>query len=486
MQQSLIIVVCIVIATCAWSLPVFADVPPPPVNQLIGFYDSFLTDPTEATCRNCHDNGLEDRHHLLMNEIIPQRTDAPFGTPGTPYACLSCHIEDVSGGVITFLVERDCLQCHVFIPDSKPATPHHITQDALDRHCSTCHGSVVQDFDDDHYIPEYDISGVTPDPSCKTWDGPICVSGGCYVCHTDDPTANPAIIYNSLHHAMGFTCETCHPPHSTPEQRIRACETCHAPDSLHNIQADSDNPANTGTIIPGEEDLGWGHIGNGWDCYGCHESFNGASALMESSAYTASVTPQTGATIPSVAGLSTRMVTAQRETVLDIYGAGFINIAGGIQLMADVVLNNGVVTVVLDKSASAENSITATVPSTLSPGLYELRVVKEDKKSNKEIIAVIPPVAISDTSCNKKKGILSITGSGFGDKPTGTDAYITVQVNGEAADILSWSDTLITASIASCRTIDDITVTALMGSASAGSSTGGKPPKPCRGKQCNQ
>ena len=80
----------------------------------------------------------------------------------------------------------------------------------------------------------------------------------------------------------------------------------------------------------------------------------------------------------------------------------------------------------------------------------------------------------------------AITGSGFGDKPAGTDAYINAQVNGEAADILSWSDTLITASIASCRTIDEITVTALTGSASTGNSTGGKPPKPCRGKHCIQ
>jgi hypothetical protein len=458
-------------------------VPPPPVNQLIGFYDTSLEDPTENTCRDCHDNGLEDRHHLLMNFIIPQRTDAPFGIPGTPYECLSCHAEDVSTGVIDFLVERDCLECHVFIPDSKPATPHHITQDALDMHCSSCHGSVVQDFDDDHYIPDYDISSVTPDPFCKTWDGPICVSGGCYVCHTDDPAANPAIIYKSLHHKIGFTCSVCHPLRSTPEQTARACQSCHAPDSLHNIQADSDNPANPGMIIPGEEDLGWGHIGNGWDCFGCHESFNDASAFMASSAYMASVTPQTGATIPSITGLSTKFTTAQRDTVLDIYGSGFINETGGVTFVPDVLLDNGITTVTLEKTSITVNSIGATVPSTLPVGLYDLRVVKDDKLSNKEILSVIPGVFITNVTCSKKKGVLTVNGSGFGEKPAGTDAYINVQVNGQNQDIISWSDSLIKASVSSCRGNDIITINALMGAVTNGGD--GKPDKPCKGKRCN-
>ena len=42
-----------------------ADVPPPPVNQLLGVYDTEFSDPTEADCRACHGINLADRHHVL-------------------------------------------------------------------------------------------------------------------------------------------------------------------------------------------------------------------------------------------------------------------------------------------------------------------------------------------------------------------------------------------------------------------------------------
>ena len=95
-------------------------VPPPPVNQLIGIVDSIFQNSIEADCRICHDQGLPDRHHLLIDMIIPDPTNSPFGIPGSPYGCLSCHAEDISSGIIVFLVERDCLVCHIYIHGVSP------------------------------------------------------------------------------------------------------------------------------------------------------------------------------------------------------------------------------------------------------------------------------------------------------------------------------------------------------------------------------
>lgn len=474
-----------------------ADVPPPPVNQLLGIPDTRFENPTESDCRECHASGLPDRHHLLVGTPIPPDSPAPYpdadgdGVPDAVYDCLNCHSDNPDTPVIDFLVVRDCLYCHIYIPDSRPSTPHHITQDALERHCSVCHGSLVQDFDDDHYIPDYDISDVTPDPVCKTWDGPICVSGGCFVCHTDDTAAVPPIArYNILHHATRFDCSFCHDIHGN----IRACETCHSPDSLHNIQADSDNPENLGTIIPGEENLGWGHIGNGWDCFGCHESFmNGtpsaaSGAVATSRVFMNSVTPQTGATIPTISGLSTRSVSAGQDTEVRIYGNGFINSTDGITLFTpDVVLERGTMTVTLGQTFLTEGEITVIVPSMLSPGLYDLRVIKDDKKSNKETIALVPPVVID--SARLRKGSLTLTGSGFSQYPFGyaSDLGVTITQKGvqHECDIFSWTDTEITAQCdARCGTG---VVTTIFGVGSFEISCGkrDKPPKPCKGKNCS-
>ena len=39
------------------------------------------------------------------------------------------------------------------------------------------------------------------------------------------------------------------------------CEKCHGPESLHNIQADSPNANNLGSVVVGGEDAGYGHVG---------------------------------------------------------------------------------------------------------------------------------------------------------------------------------------------------------------------------------
>jgi hypothetical protein len=126
-----------------------ASVPAPPVNQSIGMVDTVFQNVTEPECRTCHDSGLPDRHHLLYGQDLPSGTLIPYPDGETIYTCLGCHGED-------FTLERDCMQCHT------SSSPHNTTVQAVARQCSYCHGSLVTDFDDGHYIPTYGASLVTP------------------------------------------------------------------------------------------------------------------------------------------------------------------------------------------------------------------------------------------------------------------------------------------------------------------------------------
>ena len=127
----------------------------PPVFQNIGMLDTLAGLLSEADCRACHTSGLPDRHHVLYNQLIPPSSVVPYPdsdgdtVPDTNYVCLSCHDQN-------FTVVRDCLQCH------NTGSPHHTTQAAFDRQCTQCHGDLVDDYDDGHYIPTYAASLVTP------------------------------------------------------------------------------------------------------------------------------------------------------------------------------------------------------------------------------------------------------------------------------------------------------------------------------------
>ena len=130
---------------------VWATVPPPPANQIIGINDGVFNDLTEDDCRVCHDTAVPDRHHLLYDTEIPDPTDAPFGIPGENFTCLSCH-EVIDNGIdpIQFIVERDCMECHIQ-GSSFELTVHHRTDEALGNlpqgpDCKVCHGSLVATF----------------------------------------------------------------------------------------------------------------------------------------------------------------------------------------------------------------------------------------------------------------------------------------------------------------------------------------------------
>lgn len=200
----------------------WADVPAPPVDQSMGLRDVFLSDYTETECLVCHEGGIP-----------------------------------VSGD-------------------------HHSTSLALDRKCTSCHGDLVDNFDDGHYVPTYGASLVTPWPSGKPNGGSPLNSlgsstGSCDFCHND-----PSGTYTNeaLHHNTGLgsdatKCAWCHDDSAAAGEKIRRCEDCHGPDSLHNIQADSPNPATAGIIVIGGEDAGYGHVGRDAgpgdsDCLGCH------------------------------------------------------------------------------------------------------------------------------------------------------------------------------------------------------------------------
>jgi hypothetical protein len=253
---------------------------------------------------------------------------------------------------------------------------------------------------------------------------------------------------------------------------IRRCEACHGINSLHNIQIDSPAAGNAGDIIPGAEDAYWGHIGNNDDCVGCHGFV------------TASAAPGSGPVIPDIGLLSAYSITAGTDTSITITGSAFTN-----DIMGNLVTSNVELTaadgskVTLTPDTISVNTINVTIPGTMAPGNYTVRAVKGPNSSNATGLAIVPDVTISDINCNKKKGMLTITGSGFGTKPEGTDADISVEVNGRTVDIISWADTSIKASVSACQQKATVTVNALYGSAASGV---GKPDKPCKGKGCNK
>ena len=460
------------------AIPLWANVPPPPANQLIGINDSLFNDMDESECRVCHgsDENVE-RHHLLYDTEIPDSTDAPYGVPGELYTCLSCHEVDTSSGVIEFLVERNCVACHIQ-SSSFELSVHHRTDEALGNppldgpDCQACHGSLVDNINDGHYIPDYPTSSETPSPSGG--DGLPLNSegngaGACDYCHstgTGDPTipgideGSGVLVYSNedLHHetgfwggvgAHGFVCFWCHDQSLPLEEPIRICQNCHGPDSLHNIQTDSDED---GLIIPGVELPGYGHIGNPEDCWGCH-GFSTASA------------PGTGPITPYITSANLNIITAGTDTQVTLSGSSFTNFDGTVELLSNLVLkaDDGTETTLTADMISTD-SLTATIPGTLPTGNYRTRAVKDFAVSNPVVLSIIPPVVITTVDCNETSGILTIIGTGFGDPPPeGSEKYINVMVGNTPVESTLWSATEIQVLTSNCT--GGVTVNALYGSA---------------------
>ena len=452
----------------------FANVPAPPVNQDIGFDDTNFGAMTQLDCEACHDPGVPDRHHVLYGDPIPSGSLVPIPdadgdtVDDTNYGCLNCH-GVIGTDPIEFGVERDCTVCHT--GDS----PHHATATAMAQHCTECHGDVVDNYDDGHTVRTYTPSLVTPQPKayvCDTtgnscYDDSDCpgsetcietsppAEGGCNFCHEagTDTDSGVVVLTNIVnHHDTGLSgghCTWCHQDGSPPngELDIRVCDDCHGFESLHNIAADSDDAGTE--IIVGTENPGYSHVGNGDDCFGCH-GFSSASA------------PGTGAVIPSISGCSVSTMIAGSNTAVTLTGVAFTNISGGTEYTSDVSLTaaDGS-SVTLTPDIISQGEMTVTIPGSIATGNYNLQAVKGDVASNPVVISIKPEVEIADVICSE--GILTVTGSGFGDAPPeGAEGYINVEVDGVPVEIISWTDAEIVVDVSNCSGV--VTVNALYGS----------------------
>ncbi|HBA73014.1 MAG: hypothetical protein A2X82_16370 [Geobacteraceae bacterium GWC2_55_20] len=233
-----------------------ANIPAPPADQDLGLWDRTINNMSEADCRGCHGNVVNELHHKLITT--------------KKLSCFTCHKLDYISGSWQFEPFRDCLHCHSQIAGQ--ASVHHIGQTAQEGNCAACHGSLVQNRDDGHYIPTYGESMVTPRPSEGTGTNG---KGACDYCHSwgnDLGTSELVYANKETHHGTGLgydtnKCTWCHDSQAGAGLKIRSCEQCHAPQSLHNIQLDTNSDGN---IIPGAELPYKGHIGNNEDCLGCH------------------------------------------------------------------------------------------------------------------------------------------------------------------------------------------------------------------------
>jgi hypothetical protein len=476
-----------------------ALVPPPPVNQNLGFPDRPWTSidpndpenpplyPVPADCLRCHDGTggatcpdpttncqvVSLRHHLILDPNNPRYKPA--------YSCTCCHTPDPSTGVMS--VTFDCRVCHDY-------TPHHRSTPAKERHCAACHGSLVTNYDDDHYVPTYAKSIVTPEPNCKVFaaDG-SCAAGGCRTCHVASSAVTPATWNNdSTHHGTGLgqgpfgsppspctppdpaanppeQCGWCHsisgsPP--TPAIDIRTCETCHGPTSLHAIEYQYDT--NKGTA-------GYGHIGADFDCWGCHGFYDKYDSLP----------PSLGPTIPTIGTSQPSAVASGASTALVVAGQSFINHVtmpdGTVKTYSPVVVlskldsayNEVGSKIVLTPNTSTDSGIQVTLPP-LTVGVFSVRVYKDhlgekEKMSDMAILTVKTGLSIT-SACLIDSTTVKVTGAGFGPQPVGFAGY-GLFVNGSACVVSSWSDTEIVGTCLDAKKNDDVTVAGISDSGSA-------------------
>ncbi len=516
----------ILLPVVAMSATVFASIPPPPVNQNIGIPDGVFNDMTFETCLGCHGDPenapapvnpgyLPDRHHLRVNTPIGEYSASPYPekSPGGTHQCLTCHLTDwvadpamPDGGYFKFVLEptepefRNCLNCHAQTPGV--ASVHHLTQKAQEAKCQLCHGSLIDDPNDDSHIPDYDISLITPWPGdnydtssrSNQFNPPVAAyngrrKGNCSHCHysgTDQVSGRVVPTNFNTHHGTGVGqpnsgsvhgCNLCH-DFTPPNHTIRGCEKCHGISSLHNIEFDQKGDG----ITPGKEEPFWGHIGSPANCRGCHGNFEGAGveAILQTGDGPSSGTN----VVPTFGHMGTRgrgmrggrggMRSASVDAeprVLTFTGSGFISTLqspdGPVELVASVILT--------DRDGNFHeykaDTVTPTtlevrLPDDLPPGSYDVQLVKGTVKSPLANLVVTPDVTIGEVSCDDGK--ITVTGSGFSGyldaKNSGTSISDMTALKNCKVD--SWSDTHIVADCGS-GIEENIKVDGVFGSAIA-------------------
>ena len=366
----------------------------------------------------------------------------------------------------------DCAACH------NTTSPHHQNTAADEGDCQSCHGDLVDNIDDGHYIPTYDPSLVTP----KRSDGDGLQlnsrgngSGGCNYCHDNDGLSTPIILTNQeLHHEIelvgfGSKCGWCHLNFDDPatKEQTRTCENCHGPDSLHNIQADSNGD---GLVVIGGEDAGYGHVGrdagpNDSDCWGCHGDYP---------ITTADATPSLELTTPYLSDSTENSIIAGKDKVVILSGSSLTNTSGitKFESIFTLIAQDGSFKVLAPFYLTASKGF-ITIPGTTTAGNYKLRANKFSGttwvKSNPLSISIKNPAVIWDQfveqSCGECSGELTVWGLGFGaEQPEGSEEFMNVMQNGEKLNITYWKEPLIKATGAACDG-SEITVNGLFGSA---------------------
>lgn len=427
-------IVFLALVAVAWAM-----VPPPPANQLLGIYDTTVGNFNETLCRGCHTSGLPDRHHILT------------GPPTNEYGCPDCHPPITGGGII---VDRNCIVCHNgsgFYGD--PATiagkPHHNTTQAQNLSCEFCHGSVIDNTNDGHYIPTYPQSLVTPDTSFKAVNQSTGKKwGGCEACHEPSPIGPgvPLTISANVdtHHSevvgvtQGISCLACHNT-SAGSVNIRSCEQCHGVRSLHNIQYNF-----TGTQgVPG-----YGHLGANWDCNGCHAWYVAGAAPLEAEK------------VPVLDSITPSRIEAGKAAVLTIKGSNFLQ--SGYPTVVDIEGTS------YTPATLTDTSLTVNIPA-LAAGVYETKVKVGTASSKLASLTVYTKVTISRATLSS--GTITITGAGFGTIPqVNPKYYVTIKKQDGKTyysdSITSWSGSQIKAKSTSAVG-DTVTVTRADGTGSA-------------------
>lgn len=454
MKKNVVMYVVAAIAMMLGATTVLLAQTPPPVPQTFGIYDAKFTTFTTAECRGCHSSGVPDRHHNLIY------------TKGK--ACLDCHTL-VSDGLtppsMVFADFRTCSVCH-------KTSPHHTTAAAAARDCKACHGPIDNPLDG-HYVPTYPVSSVTPRingiPAVDPATGAIVTVQGCAACHQPNATAiDPntnlvrAISSNAdTHHGTNLgqpgstvgNCDWCH-NFAQPGLAIRQCESCHGVKSLHNIQ-----PKVGGAPVPGGEPAGLGHIGNNWDCQGCHVSWFG-KGLEET-------TP--AAIIPGIRGNSYSL-PANKEAVLTLNGVAFTNtLNNGTIYNPTVLIKTDTISLTLTPLSFTNSEIQVTVPALLE-GNYNIYVSKgtgtAEVRSNVAKLVVSQPVFIKTAIASNNT--VTISGSDFGSAPpTDYKSGMGVFAGTTQGKIVSWSANKIVATIPGIKAGNQVTVKTLRGPVSA-------------------
>lgn len=416
---------------------------PPPVDQRMGVYDTLFANFTEGACRGCHTSGVPDRHHMLV--------------PTGEYGCNNCHPVVTINGSQQVTMVRNCMQCHdTTFNGMTIRRPHHETQDAQNRHCSFCHGNLVDDYDDGHYVPTYNISMVTPDTKYKVINSTTGKKwGGCEACHEQNLTMEPLIAFNNkTHHRLGSLsgfnppnnskCVQCHDLHSGQfgSDSVRYCERCHATKSLHNIQYDYINTSGT---------FGSGHIGANWDCNGCHAFWVAGG-----------IAPGTDVIVPNVGRLSTSRVVEGTAKTLSIYGTDFIN--GNYTSVVAVVDTTGNIATYTPSSITT-SQIVVTLPA-MSKGDYGIYVLKNGAvKSNKLPFVIVPNVIVN--SAVKSGTTITIKGVGLASYDPLYNKWINVTINRGTTyrnvQISNWTDTMIIVTSSNAQSGDIVRVNSVYG-----------------------